>query len=170
VIPLARWRKVLKTLILLLAFLLAVPVDAAVKADRILVLKEKRELLLMHGKVVLKAFPIALGFRPIGAKRWEGDGRTPEGVYQIDGRLPDSHYHLALHISYPNANDQLRADAAQRPVGGAIMIHGMPEWFEGDRELLFAADWTNGCIAVSNAAIEEIWLAVDDGTPIEIRR
>jgi murein L,D-transpeptidase YafK len=162
---------VLKFLVFLIAMVITLPAPAgaAVKADRIVVLKQKHELLLMHGRIVLKAYPIALGFRPVGAKRWQGDGRTPEGFYQIDGRLSDSHYHLALHISYPSAKDQLRADAAHQPVGGAIMIHGMPEWFAGDPELLFAADWTNGCIAVSNAAIEEIWRTVDDGTPIEIR-
>ena len=138
------------------------------KADHIVVLKQKRELLLMRGQKVLKSFPIALGFHPTGAKRREGDGRTPEGAYVVDGRLAASHYHLALHISYPNAADQARATASHQPPGGAIMIHGMPAWFGRD-DLQFAADWTNGCIAVSNSAIEEIWQSVDDGTAIEIR-
>lgn len=138
------------------------------KADHVLVLKHKRELLLMMGHKVLKRYTIALGFHPKGAKRWEGDGRTPEGTYVIDSRLSASHYHLALHISYPNATDEARAAARHQPAGGAIMIHGMPSWFGSD-DLQFAADWTNGCIAVSNSAIEEIWHAVDDGTTIEIR-
>ena len=161
----------LKHLVLLIALFASLPAPAGsvVKADRILVLKKQHELLLMRGNLVLKTYPIALGFHPVGAKRRQGDGRTPEGVYRIDGRLAASHYHLALHISYPNESDQLLADAAGRPAGGSIMIHGMPEWFGGDPELQFAADWTNGCIAVSNAAIEEIWRAVDDGTLIEIR-
>jgi murein L,D-transpeptidase YafK len=145
------------------------PASAApLKADHVLVLKHKHELLLMLGRKVLKRYPIALGFHPKGAKRWEGDGRTPEGSYVIDSRLANSHYHLALHISYPNAADEARAAARHQAPGGAIMIHGMPSWFGRD-DLQFAADWTNGCIAVSNSAIEEIWRAVDDGTRIEIR-
>jgi len=156
--------------ILILPFLLSGTAHATppVKADRVLVVKHLRELLLMQGNRVLKAFPIALGFNPKGPKRRQGDGRTPEGTYVIDSRLPASHYHLALHISYPNEGDQARAAALGQEPGGAIMIHGMPSWFGRD-DLQFAADWTNGCIAVSNSAIEEIWRAVDDGTAIEIR-
>ncbi len=155
--------------ILILPVLLSGTVLAAsaAKADRVLVLKHRRELLLMHGNKVLRTYPIALGFHPEGPKHREGDGRTPEGSYVIDGRLPASHYHLALHISYPNAVDRAHATALSEEPGGAIMIHGMPSWFGRD-DLQFAADWTNGCIAVSNSAIEEIWRAVDDGTVIEI--
>jgi murein L,D-transpeptidase YafK len=144
------------------------PAAAQLKADRVLVLKHKHELLLLRGRKVLKSYPIALGFHPQGAKRSEGDGRTPEGTYVIDRRLPASHFHLALHISYPNRADEARAAALHQQPGGAIMIHGMPSWFGRD-DLQFADDWTNGCIAVSNAAIEEIWRAVEDGTTIEIR-
>jgi len=153
------------------ALLLAGPVAAAppAKADRVVVIKHKRELLLMRGGTVLRTYPVALGFNPQGAKHQEGDGRTPEGTYVIDRRLAASHYHLALHISYPNAADQARADIRHEAPGGAIMIHGMPSWFGGRGDLQFADDWTNGCIAVSNSAIEEIWRAVDDGTSIEIR-
>ena len=157
--------------ILILGLAAAGVATAAVpaKADRVVVVKHKRELLLMRGNKVLKAYPVALGFHPAGAKRREGDGRTPEGIYVIDRRVPASHYHLALHISYPNATDQARAAALHQAPGGAIMIHGMPSWFGGRDTLQFADDWTNGCIAVSNSAIEEIWRAVDDGTAIEIR-
>ena len=157
--------------ILILPFLLSGTVSAApaAKADRVLVLKHRRQLLLMQGNKVLKIYPVALGFHPEGAKRRQGDGRTPEGRYVIDGRLPASHYHLALHISYPNAVDRAHAAALSEEPGGAIMIHGMPSWFGGRDDLQFAADWTNGCIAVSNSAIEEIWRSVDDGTVIEIR-
>ena len=158
---------------LLGAFLVLLAVSPAfaaqnLKADHVVVLKQKRELLLMRGKKVLKSFPIALGFHPKGPKRWEGDGRTPEGTYRIDSRLAASHYHLALHISYPNPADQARAQAAHRSPGGAIMIHGMPNWFS-EITMSMAPDWTSGCIAVNNDEIEEIWAAVDDGTPIEIR-
>ena len=162
-------RRLIGAIAILAAALSAAPVSAEqIKADCIVVLKQKRELLLMRGTRVLKRYPVALGFHPEGAKRREGDGRTPEGAYVIDKRLAASHYHLALHISYPNAADQARAAARHEAPGGAIMIHGMPSWFGRD-DLQFAADWTNGCIAVSNSAIEEIWRAVDDGTRIEIR-
>lgn len=156
-------------LILCLATAGSVAAAMPAKADRILVVKHKRELLLMRGNKVLKAYAVALGFHPKGPKHREGDGRTPEGTYVIDRRVEASHYHLALHISYPNATDQARAAARHEAPGGAIMIHGMPSWFGGRADLQFADDWTNGCIAVSNSAIEEIWGAVDDGTAIEIR-
>jgi murein L,D-transpeptidase YafK len=164
---LAVLRRILGAFLVLLAVSPACAAQS-LKADHVVVLKQKRELRLMRGPKVLKSYPIALGFHPKGAKRWEGDGRTPEGTYRIDTRLAASRYHLALHISYPNAADQARAAARHLPPGGAIMIHGMPSWFGRD-DLQFAADWTNGCIAVSNSAIEEIWQAVDDGTAIEIR-
>lgn len=138
------------------------------KADQIIVLKHKRQLLLIRGGRVLKIYPVALGLHPTGPKLWEGDGKTPEGNYLVDGRVPGSRYHLALHVSYPGPADQARAQAAHRSVGGAIMIHGMPNWYS-EITMRMAPDWTSGCIAVSNDAIEEIWDAVDDGTPIEIR-
>lgn len=138
------------------------------KADQVIVLKHKRQLLLVRAGRVLKSYKVALGLHPSGAKLWEGDGKTPEGTYFIDGRVPGSRYHLALHISYPGPADQARAQAAHRSAGGAIMIHGMPNWFS-EITMSMAPDWTSGCIAVNNDEIEEIWDAVADGTPIEIR-
>lgn len=138
------------------------------KADQIIVLKHKRVLVLVRNGRVLKTYPVALGLHPVGPKLWEGDGKTPEGTYLIDGRNQASRYHLALHISYPGPADEARAEKTHRPVGGAIMIHGMPNWFS-EITMSMAPDWTSGCIAVSDTAIEEIWDAVDDGTPIEIR-
>jgi murein L,D-transpeptidase YafK len=138
------------------------------KVDRILVLKHQRLLLLMGGQAILHSYPVALGLHPVGPKLWEGDSKTPEGNYVVDGRVPGSRYHLALHLSYPGPSDLARAQAAHRPVGGAIMIHGMPNWYS-EITMRMAPDWTSGCIAVSNDAIEEIWNAVEDGTPIEIR-
>lgn len=139
------------------------------KADRILVLKAERELQLLRGGVVLKSYPIALGRHPKGPKQRRGDGRTPEGLYVIDHRFSRTPYHLALHISYPDAEDTARALAAHRRPGGDILVHGMPTRFGHTDPVRFFRDWTNGCIAVGNIAIEEIWQAVDDGTPIEIR-
>lgn len=139
------------------------------KADRILVVKSKRELQLLHGGVVLKTYPIALGRHPKGPKHRQGDGRTPEGTYVVDGRWTRTPYHLALHISYPDEDDRARARTAGYRPGGDILIHGMPARFGHTDPVRFFRDWTNGCIAVGNIAIEEIWNSVDDGTPIEIR-
>jgi murein L,D-transpeptidase YafK len=139
------------------------------KADRILVLKSERKLLLMRHGAVLRSYPIALGTHFLGPKRASGDGRTPEGLYFIDGRHAHSPYHLALHISYPNAADRARSAAARVDPGGDIFIHGLPAWYGPNDPDRFYKDWTKGCISVGNTAIEEIWTAVGDGTPIEIR-
>ncbi len=141
--------------------------DELPKVDRIVVWKSKRELDLMLKGIVIRAYPIALGNHPVGAKRRKGDGRTPEGVYVIDSRTRRTAWHRALHISYPNAGDRIRAKGANP--GGDIFIHGMPASFGRKDPVRFFVDWTDGCIAVGNIAIEEIWNAVDDGTPIEIR-
>ncbi len=99
-----------------------------------------------------------------------GDGRTPEGVYLIDGRNAHSPYHLALHISYPNPAESAQSVAAHTDPGGDIFIHGLPVSYNGPGDpVRFYKDWTAGCISVGNTAIREIWAAVDDGTPIEIR-
>lgn len=143
--------------------------DEPPKADRILVLKSARLLELLKDGAVLRSYPIALGGHPRGTKRRRGDSRTPEGLYIIDGRNSDSHFHRALHISYPNAEDRALARAAHRDPGDAIFIHGMPERAGRADPVRFFKDWTDGCIAVGNTAIEQIWNAVADGTPIEIR-
>ena len=139
------------------------------KADRILVFKAKHQLQLLRDGVVLKTYPIALGRHPKGPKHRQGDGRTPEGVYLIDGRFTHTPYHLALHISYPSDRDSTHSRAVGQRPGGDILVHGMPARFGHTDPVRFFRDWTNGCIAVGNIAIEEIWSAVDDGTPIEIR-
>jgi murein L,D-transpeptidase YafK len=113
--------------------------------------------------------PIALGGSPVGPKEQEGDRRTPEGDYTIDGKIRRSHFHLALHVSYPDAEDRSPAGTHGVLPGGDIMIHGLPNglgWL-GDWHLL--RDWTNGCIAVTDQQIEEIWALVDTGTLIRIR-
>lgn len=139
-------------------------------ADKVLVLKAARKLELLKDGRVVKTYPIALGASPIGPKRSIGDDKTPEGVYTIDGRQPHSLYHLALHISYPNDADRARAAAAHRDPGGDIEIHGLPGWYEGPLDPVhFDKDWTHGCVSVGDRAIEEIYAAVDVGTPIEIR-
>lgn len=131
------------------------------KASRILVDKSERRLHLIHEGETFRTYPVALGDSPRGHKLYEGDERTPEGLYLIDGRNHNSAYHLSLSISYPNARDVQRAQSKGLDPGGQIMIHGTPRTAP-------ARDWTDGCIAVSNAAMEEIWRLVEDGTLIEI--
>lgn len=134
-------------------------------ADWVIVDKSERRLDLLAGGQVMASFPIALGGNPIGHKERGGDGRTPEGSYVLDWRNPNSRFHLSLHVSYPNAEDKARADAAGVSPGGDIMVHGHGLGFPG----LLPWDWTDGCIAVANADMDAIWTAVPDGTPIEIR-
>jgi len=136
---------------------------AAERADRVLVDKSDRQLYLMRGGAVWKSYPVGLGFAPEGHKRQEGDGRTPEGDYVLDWRNPDSSFHLSIHISYPDADDIESARRRGVSPGGAIFIHGHHLRFRQKR------DWTLGCIAVTDAAMDEIWRLVPDGTPITIR-
>lgn len=109
---------------------------------------------------------LAFGDAPLGHKRFEGDERTPEGRYTIDTRNPHSAYHLSLRISYPDARDRAYAAARGRDPGGDIFIHGQPNGARAER---VEGDWTDGCIAVTNAEIKMLWTAIRDGTPIEIR-
>lgn len=139
------------------------------KADRIVVVKSERRLDLMKDGTVLESYQVALGKRPTGPKTRQGDGRTPEGKYVIDRRNANSKFHRALHISYPNAEDKARAKAAGVSPGGAIFIHGVAPALVRLGARHAPLDWTDGCIAVTNPEIDEIWAAVDDGTPIEIR-
>jgi murein L,D-transpeptidase YafK len=139
------------------------------KADRIVVYKGERRLSLYRDGQLLKSYHASLGGAPVGPKRREGDGRTPEGSYIIDGRLAHTPYHLALHISYPDARDRVWAAAHHVSPGGAILIHGIGYVRGGVTEAEARSDWTDGCIAVTNREIEEIWAAVDDGTPIDIK-
>ncbi|PAV25530.1 hypothetical protein CF392_10605 [Tamilnaduibacter salinus] len=136
--------------------------------SEVVVRKGDRELLLMSGEKVLRRYRISLGDRPEGHKLWEGDERTPEGRYTLDWRNPNSDYYKSIHISYPNAEDLELARAWGLDPGGEIMIHGLPN--EAD-DMAFAyegLDWTDGCIAVSNQAMDEIWSLVSDGTEIRI--
>ena len=153
---------------------LATPARAASWADgenalHILVRKSKRKLTLVRAGVTLHTFPIALGSHPTGPKRAEGDGRTPEGDYVIDRFDAGSYFHRALHISYPNEEDVRRAEALGVDPGGKIEIHGLPPGYETLDPKSFGKDWTDGCISVSDRAIEALWRNVGLGTPIMIR-
>jgi len=142
---------------------------ANTSADRVVVEKAARTMTLYRGSQVLKSYKIALGRNPEGPKAQEGDGRTPEGRYVIDARNAQSAFHRSLHISYPSAADRRRASRAHVQPGGAIMIHGLPNGLGSLGDAHRLRDWTEGCIAVTNTEIEEIWRMVPNGTPIEIR-
>ena len=137
--------------------------------DKILVLKSAHQLQLIHDGKPLKTYRISLGKNPKGHKLIEGDRRTPEGFYWIDWRKTSDKYNLSMHISYPNARDAANARKKGVSAGGMIMIHGTPlddeypEWF------FSTLDWTEGCIAMRNTDMREIWNLVRDGTLIEIR-
>jgi murein L,D-transpeptidase YafK len=132
------------------------------EVTRVIVQKQDRKLFLMHHERVLKAYPVELGFAPNGHKRFEGDGRTPEGSYYIDRRNPNSDFHLSVGISYPNPRDIEVAKKAGKSPGGDIFIHGRPNGKPRDRR----KDWTEGCISLKNRHIEWVYAMVDNGTPI----
>jgi murein L,D-transpeptidase YafK len=139
------------------------------KADSILILKKDHVLELLQGGKVIRTYKVALGRGGLAPKEREGDGRTPEGHYVIDSRTAQSHYHKALHVSYPNAEDRKRAAKLGVAPGGAIMIHGLPNGMGSVGAAHRLYDWTLGCIAVTNEEIDEIWDLVPNGTPVEIR-
>ena len=139
------------------------------RADKVLVLKSERRLLLLRDERILETYRIALGRDPLGHKMEEGDGRTPEGHYLLDWRNPNSRFYRSLHISYPNEMDRRRARSRGVSPGGDIMIHGLPLGAASLGPDHARWDWTEGCIGVTNTEIDRIWRLVENGTPIEIR-
>jgi murein L,D-transpeptidase YafK len=137
--------------------------------DKVVVEKGVRKLHLLKGGVAFRSFDIALGIRPVGDKEQEGDFKTPEGSYLLDARNPDSEYFLAIHVSYPDSRDRAEARVKGVDPGGAIMIHGQPNDPTRSEAYYRTQDWTNGCIAVSNSDMIDIWLMTAENTPIEIR-
>jgi murein L,D-transpeptidase YafK len=137
--------------------------------DRVVVVKAARRMMLYSGDQRVAAYRIALGSDATGHKTFRGDSRTPEGPYTLDYRNEDSQFYRSIHISYPNDADLAAGREADVPPGGNVMIHGLPDGKGWLGPLFNLRDWTDGCIAVSNSEIEEIWRAVPDGTPIEIR-
>ncbi len=159
---------------LLATFFAALPLVAAaalspaVQADQVVIRKAKRELLLLSKGKEIRRYKIALGANAIGHKVKRGDGRTPEGSYTISGRNERSAFHRSLRISYPNDQDRALARKLGVDPGGDIMIHGLPNgqgWIGQAHRL---QDWTQGCIAVTDEEIEEIWRLVPNGTPVRI--
>ena len=138
-------------------------------ADKVVIEKDARVLHLVQDGEVFRTFRIALGIRPVGDKLREGDFKTPEGRYLLDTRNPDSDFFLAIHISYLNTVDRSEARDTGYEPGGAIMIHGQPNIPTHSEAYYRTQDWTNGCIAVSNSDMIDIWLMTGDNTPIEIK-
>ena len=139
------------------------------QADLIVVEKAKRTMTLMSGDKVLKTYLVALGGHPVGAKERQGDRKTPEGNYVIESKNSHSQFHLSLRISYPNATDREHARKLGVNPGGDIFIHGLAPSFSSIGALHRKIDWTDGCIAVTDQEIEEIWKLVQVGTRVEIK-
>jgi murein L,D-transpeptidase YafK len=139
------------------------------RADYVVVDKSDRKLYLYRAGRVLREFDVSLGQMPNGPKQREGDFRTPEGKYRLDGRNVNSDFFLSIHVSYPNDADRARARAEGVDPGGQIMIHGLPNEPKHDLRHYLGTDWTDGCIAVSNSDMVDIWLMTREATPIEIR-
>jgi len=140
----------------------------AVRIEKVVVHKQQRRMELFHRGKVWKSYRVALGGNPSGHKMQRGDSRTPEGAYVLDRRNARSQFHRSIHISYPNAADWAGARRRGVSPGGDIFIHGLPNGMGGVGAAHSARDWTDGCIAVTNEEIEEIWRLVRDGTPIQI--
>ncbi|MBM4129176.1 MAG: hypothetical protein FJ243_03535 [Nitrospira sp.] len=138
-------------------------------ADKVVVIKSKRIMMLLKDGEILKIYKVALGKNPFGHKTRAGDFKTPEGTYILDKRNPNSRFYLSMHISYPNESDRLNAKNNGVSPGDNIMIHGVSKELEHLGRFHRLSDWTNGCVAVSNAEMREIWQLVPDGTTIEIR-
>jgi len=138
-------------------------------ADSIVVEKEKRTLTLYQTGIAVRTYRIALGGQPVGDKVKRGDGRTPEGLYRVDYKNDQSKYHLALHISYPDAAHLQQARKMGVSPGGDIMVHGLPPVYKSVGAAQAEVDWTEGCIAVTDAEIDEIFTAVPKGAPIQIK-
>jgi murein L,D-transpeptidase YafK len=137
--------------------------------DEVVVIKHDRTLLLLsHGEIV-KSYKVALGTEPTGAKQRQGDHRTPEGRYVLDSRNAHSQFYKSIHISYPSEQDRIRAAAAHVAPGGDIYIHGLPNGYGVIGAAHRLRDWTDGCIAVTNNEMDEIWKLLKNGTPIQIK-
>jgi murein L,D-transpeptidase YafK len=163
-LPAPVWRVIVSLLILIAP----ISVSAKETADLVRVFKSERKIQLIAKGQVIREFPIALGGKPVGHKRQSGDQHTPEGEYILDYKKSDSAFHKAIHISYPNPTDIENARKAGILPGGQIMIHGQKNGFGWLAFLTQRFDWTNGCVALSNKDMDEVWNLVDVKTPIEL--
>jgi murein L,D-transpeptidase YafK len=162
--------RLLSPWVLLITFVAAsaAPAAPSIRADTILIVKHERKLYLLRDNSPLRSYRIALGLSPTGAKEHEWDFRTPEGSYIIDFRQEHSHYFKALHISYPSASDLKRSTAQHQRVGGDIYIHGEPNLPTKPVSYYKTRDWTNGCIALSDEDLQDVWDLTAGQTRVEI--
>jgi murein L,D-transpeptidase YafK len=137
-------------------------------ADRIVVRKSERKLYLYSGSQLLASYKVELGLAPVGQKEREHDFRTPEGHYFLERRNTRSDYFLSLQVSYPNREDEIRAHKNRWAPGGSIMIHGLPNTLKHPANWYATSDWTDGCIALSNSDMVEVWMRTQDNIPIDI--
>ncbi|RDE70890.1 hypothetical protein DPV93_07730 [Haemophilus sputorum] len=145
------------------------PLPENTPITRLVVMKSKRQMWAYNQDTLVKIYPISLGKSPIGHKQFEGDKKTPEGIYRINERNPNSAYHKNLGISYPNAEDKAYALSQGKSPGGLIKIHGLPNKFPDIGRQHLRKDWTDGCIAVTNEEIDELFNAVVHNAEIDIR-
>jgi murein L,D-transpeptidase YafK len=143
--------------------------ESTSQVQRVVIDKSAHTMMLMRGDKVWKSYKVALSRQAVGAKEREGDHKVPEGEYVVDSKNPHCRFHLALHISYPNSADVERARKLGVKLGGNIEIHGVDSKYGWVGSLHRQIDWTDGCIAVTNSEIEEIYPLVAVGTPVEIR-
>ena len=153
-------------------FILSAPLqlwaECELRADRVVVKKSERKMFLLNNGQTIKEYSISLGINPVGHKIKKGDKRTPEGVYVLNHRNSKSKYYKSILFSYPNERDRRQAKAKGVDPGGDLAIHGLPTRTDEEAWDYIERDWTDGCIAVTNDQMEEIWHLVDIGTPIEI--
>lgn len=135
----------------------------------VVVYKSERKLVLLSLGKEIRSYKVALGSEPVGPKTRHGDHKTPEGVYTLDSRNPNSHFYKAFHISYPNSKDIAIAKKLGVSPGGDIMLHGLAKEYTWVGKAHTLHDWTDGCIAVTNEEMDELWRLVPVGTPIEIK-
>jgi len=143
--------------------------QAALPVDKVVVMKKERTLELLSQGKVIKTYKVALGGDPIGPKARQGDHKTPEGSYVLDSRNSHSQFYKSIHISYPSARDRARARQRGFSPGGDVYIHGLPNGYGTIGAAHRLRDWTDGCVAVTNEEIDQIWKAVPNGTPIELK-
>jgi len=160
---------VLPGFLLLLATAEQRHISAIPKADRVLVLKREHILRLLRDGRMVKEYKVALSGSPLGPKTQQGDHKTPEGIYALDSRNAKSQFYKSLHISYPTPAQRTAARKRGVSPGGEVFVHGLPAYYRSVGAAHRLYDWTDGCIAVTDEEMDEIWLAVADGTPIEIR-
>jgi len=165
----SRMRLLVAGIILFTPGLVPFAQNASVGIDRVVLYKHERKLVLLSQEKELRSYKVALGSEPIGPKTRQGDHRTPEGLYTLDSRNPNSHFYKAFHISYPSSKDVAVAKKSGVSAGGDIMLHGLPKAYAWVGKAHVLHDWTDGCIAVTNEEMDEIWKLVRVGTPIEIK-